>query len=283
MTASPVPAMRLRHLLVLLLFPLSGCISFSADDLTAALRDSNDPEIVQSGIPTLILLSDGFIHDDPLNEDKLMAGAELYTTYASSFVTDPDRVLRLTARARDYAERSMCAYRQKLCRLSELPFDAFQARLALVQKRHIPFLYGYATTWAGWIQARSTDWSAVADLPKVKAALLRVVKVHEDYRNGYAHLYLGVIDTLLPPALGGKPDEGRAHFERALAISQGRDLMVKVEYARRYARIVYDRTLHDRLLNEVLAAPVEAPGLTLSNMLAQRAARDLLKSADAYF
>jgi len=270
-------------LLLVLLLPLTACVSFSADDLTSALRDSNDPEVVQSGLPTLILLSDGFIHDDPNDEDKLMAGAELYTTYAGSFVTDPDRVRRLTARARHYAERSMCAYRQKLCRLSESPFEEFQARLALVQKRHVPFLYGYATTWAGWIQARSSDWGAVADLPKVKAALQRVVELQEDYRNGYAHLYLGVIDTLLPPTLGGKPEEGRAHFERALAISQGRDLMVKVEYARRYARIVYDRTLHDRLLNEVLAASVEAPGLTLSNMLAQRTARDLLKSADAYF
>jgi hypothetical protein len=283
MTTSPLPVLRLRLLVALLLLSLSGCVSFTADDLTSALRDSNDPEVVQSGLPTLILLSDGFIHDDPRDEDKLMAGAELYTTYASTFVTDPDRVLRLTARARDYAERSMCAYRQKLCHLSALPFDEFQARMALVQKRHIPFLYGYATTWAGWIQARSTDWSAVADLPKVKAALQRVVAVNEGYRNGYAHLYLGVIDTLLPPALGGKPEEGRTHFERVLTMTQGHDLMVKVEYARRYARIVYDRTLHDRLLNEVLAAPVEAPGLTLSNMLAQRTARDLLKSADAYF
>jgi hypothetical protein len=87
----------------------------------------------------------------------------------------------------------------------------------------------------------------------------------------------------LPATLGGKPEQGRAHFDRAVEITQGRDLLVKVEYARRYARIVYDRTLHDRLLNEVLAAPTEAPGLTLSNTLAQRAARELLKSADDYF
>lgn len=272
-----------RFLLMLLCLPLTGCISFSADDLTAALRDSNDPETVQAGIPALMILSDGFIHDDPDDEDKLMAGARLYDTYAGSFVQDKERVLRLTARARAYAERSMCEYREKLCHLSDLPFEEFQARLKLVRKRHIPFLYGYATTLAGWIQARASDWNAVAELPRVKAALETVVKIDEPYANGYAHLYLGVIDTLLPPALGGKPEEGRAHFERLLTMTQGRDLMVKVEYARRYARLVYDRPLHDRLLNEVLAAPVEAPGLTLSNTLAQRAARDLLKSADSYF
>jgi len=47
--------------------------------------------------------------------------------------------------------------------------------------------------------------------------------------------------------------------------------MVKVEYARRYARLVFDRPLHDRLLNEVLQAPASEPGLTLNNTLAQRA------------
>ena len=44
-----------------------------------------------------------------------------------------------------------------------------------------------------------------------------------------------------------------------------------------------DRPLHDRLLNEVLQAPASEPGLTLNNTLAQRAARELLKSADSYF
>jgi hypothetical protein len=270
-------------LLATLLVPLTGCISFSADDLTAALRDSSDPETVQSGLPTLLLLSDGFIHDDPGDEDKLMAGARLYTAYAASFAQDKERQLRLTARARGYAERAMCEYREKLCKLSALPFDEFQARLALTRQRHVPFIYDYATTLAGWIQARSSDWSAVADLPRVKAALERVVALNESHDHGYAHLYLGVIDTLLPPALGGKPEEGRTHFERLLVMTQGRDLLVKVEYARRYARIVYDRALHDRLLNEVLAAPAEVPGLTLSNTLAQREARALLNSADSYF
>ncbi|MDH4015412.1 MAG: TRAP transporter TatT component family protein, partial [Chromatiales bacterium] len=63
----------------------------------------------------------------------------------------------------------------------------------------------------------------------------------------------------------------------------GRDLSVKVEFARTYARLVYDRELHDRLLGEVLAADPDVPGLTLFNVLAQRQAEILLASADDYF
>jgi hypothetical protein len=274
-----------RSLLALfLLLALAGCGGLSVSEhLSAALLEQDDPETVAAGAPAFLLLSDGLIHNDPDDEDLLMAGANLYGAYAGVFVTDGERAQRLTARARAYAERAMCEYRQALCNLAALPFERFQKRLALVRKRHVPMLYSYAAAWAGWIQARSSDWNAIAELPRVKAAMHRVVEVDETYANGGAHLYLGIMASLIPPAAGGKPEEGRAHFERALTLSQGKDLMVKVEYARRYARLTFDRVLHDRLLNEVLAAPVNAPGLTLSNTLAQRAARELLKSADSFF
>jgi hypothetical protein len=59
--------------------------------------------------------------------------------------------------------------------------------------------------------------------------------------------------------------------------------MVKVEYAKRYGRMMFDQELHDRLLNEVLNAEVVVPGHTLSNVLAQRQARELLQSSADYF
>ena len=74
-----------------------------------------------------------------------------------------------------------------------------------------------------------------------------------------------------------------SYFDKASELTGGRDLSVKVEYARGYARLVYDRDLHDRLLNEVLVSDVKQPGLTLSNSLAQQQAQDLLVSADEYF
>jgi hypothetical protein len=59
--------------------------------------------------------------------------------------------------------------------------------------------------------------------------------------------------------------------------------MTKVIYAQQYARMLYDRQLHDRLLREVLAADPQAPGLVLENTLAQERARELLAEAEAYF
>ncbi len=111
----------------------------------------------------------------------------------------------------------------------------------------------------------------------------RVVALDEKYQDGAAHLYLGVIATTIPPALGGRPEVGRSHFEKAISLSEGRNLMAKLYFAKSYARGMYDRELHDKLLNEVLETDAHAKGWTLSNLLAQQEAADLLKSADEYF
>jgi hypothetical protein len=59
--------------------------------------------------------------------------------------------------------------------------------------------------------------------------------------------------------------------------------MAKTLYAQYYARLVFDQELHDRLLNEVIGAPPEAPKLTLTNVLAQERAKALLASGKDYF
>ena len=284
-----MPVCRLLPVL-LALSALGGCASMAssatnrlANNLSGAILNQNDPETVEAGMPAYLLLIDGLIDGDPQNENMLVAGSKLYGSYATAFVKDAERARRLARKARDYGGRALCVHDTRLCGVWDRPFDDFAKSMGELKAGDVPVLYASAASWAAWIQANSGDWNALASLPKVKAAMARVVELEESYDHGEAHVYLGVIATLLPPALGGKPEEGRAHFERAIQISEGRDLTAKVEYARRYARIVYDRPLHDRLLKEVLDADANAPGLTLANVLAKQQARELLASADSYF
>ena len=86
--------------------------------------------------------------------------------------------------------------------------------------------------WAGWIQGNSSDFAAIAQLGRVKALIQRVADLDPEHANWGAFLYLGVFETLLPPAMGGRPEMGRRHFERALTISNERNLIVKVMMAR---------------------------------------------------
>ena len=117
----------------------------------------------------------------------------------------------------------------------------------------------------------------------VEAIMKRVVELDEGYRDGTAYTYLGVLNSIIPAALGGKPEQGREDFETSIELAGGRDLMTKVLFAREYARMVFDRDLHDRLLTEVVEADPEVPGFTLTNTLAQEQARVLLDESDDYF
>jgi hypothetical protein len=254
-----------------------------AGNLQSAIADQNDPETVRQGAPAYLLFVDGLIHDDPENVKLLLTGAKLYGTYAAAFVDDAPRARVLTARANEYGERALCSQNPNFCPALSLPYDDFVRATARLSSADVPALYGWAAALAGRIQAQGDDWNAIADLPKVEVAMRRVIELDERFDDGGAHLYLGVLNTLRPPALGGKPEVARRHFERAIELSGQRNLMAKVLFARYYARLVFDRELHDRLLRQVLAAPTDDPGRTLSNTLAQSEARRLLATSDEYF
>ncbi|MGI9302771.1 MAG: TRAP transporter TatT component family protein [Gammaproteobacteria bacterium] len=269
---------------------LGGCANLfksatsrMANNLSAAILNQDDLETVRAGAPAYLLLIDSFIADDPDNQNMLLAGAQLYGAYASVFVEDNERRRRLAGKAKDLGSRAACIRLTRLCAVLDQPYDRFEPVLGNTGKTDVPALYGLAASWATWLQTRDDDWNAIADLPKITALFERVVKLDEAYDSGAAHLYLGVIGSLRPPGLGGKPEQGRVHFERAIELSQGRNLMAKVWFAKQYARLVFDRELHDRLVAEVRNADPVAPELTLMNTFAQHQANDLAASADEFF
>jgi hypothetical protein len=164
-----------------------------------------------------------------------------------------------------------------------MPYREFEDWVADLDKRDVPLAFGLGVSWAGWIQANSDDFNAIAELARVKALMSRMIELNEAYEFAGPHFYMGLFETFLPPSLGGKPELGRYHFERAIALSEGRHLLTKVAFAERYGRLVFDRDLHDELLREVIEAQVDQPGLTLMNTIAKQQAQELLDSADDYF
>jgi len=254
-----------------------------ADSVAGALADHNDPETVRQAAPAYLVLLDGMIAEDPDNAELLAAGAELYSTYAGAFVDDPERAARLARTGRDYGWRGLCRQHRPSCGTWSAPYGEFEAAVRTVEVKDVPVAFACAGAWAVWISVNRSDWTAVADKARVDALIRRVIELDPSYRDGAPYLYLGVLETLLPAALGGRPEEGRRYFERAVELSGGRNLMAKVLLASEYARLTFDRDLHDRLCREVLEASPEAPGLTLSNALAQERARRLLETSGEYF
>jgi len=289
---SPIGRRRIGTLSFALLvaITMAGCQSLVvsaskklAEDVADAIMNQDDYETVRDGAPAFLLLIDGMISSNPENEHLLQAGAKLYGSYASAFADDPGRQQRLALKARRCANLALCSRDEKLCRVIDGPFDEFILTLDRSSERDVPALFTAASAWTTWIQVNSADWDAITDLPRVEAILKRVVKLEPGYERGMPYIYLGVLSTLRPPALGGKMEEGLYSFQRAIDLSRGKNLMAKALMAQHYARMIFDRELHDRLCNEVLDESPEEDGLTLINILAKRLALHLLNESEEYF
>jgi hypothetical protein len=253
------------------------------ENLSQAILNNNDLATVEAGGPAYLLMVDSLLYRSPDNESLLRGASNIYTAYTTVFVKDKARAKKLTEKALSYALRAICIRRPKTCGFREVNFQEFNNTISTLEIKDVPDLFTLGSAWSAWIQMHREDWNAIAEISRVEAIMKRVVELDEFYQDGGAHLYLGVLTTFLPPALGGKPNVGRRHFERALEISKNKNLMVKVLYARHYARLMFDQKLHDRLLNEVLEAKTDVPGYTLSNTLAQQRAMELIKSGEEYF
>ena len=269
---------------------LTGCVSLvssatsqMADNISQAISNQDDPATVRDGAPAYLIMIDGLIEGDPENPDLLLAGAKLYGSYTAAFIEDQPRAQRLANKSLSYARRALCIEVVEVCAAVDNKLDQFEASLAGTGKRELKVLYSFAAAWASWIQVNSTDWNAVADLSKVTSLFERCLVIDETHDGGGAHVYLGVIKSLLPAALGGKPELSRVHFERAIEISGGHNLMISVLMAKHYARNVFNQELHDELLTAVETAPAEYPGYTLINTLAKLEAEQLLAESEDFF
>ena len=254
-----------------------------AGNLNKAILNQDDPELVRDGAPAYLLMLDSFVEGAPENVAVLISAADLYSAYGVVFVDDPIRSRKLTARGRSYGRRALCAANKNVCGIWDLNYEEFLVQLNQLNKKEVDALYTFGLSWIAYIQAHSGDWSALAKLPQAQAAMKRVQEIDPEYKQADIEHFLAVLDTIRPPALGGDFEAGLKHYQRAMSLSGGYDLSIMVDFAKYYARTLYDRELHDSLLNDVLQADPVQSGYTLFNTLAQTEAQALLDSADDYF
>ena len=262
---------------------ISSATNNMAKNLSSAIINNDDLATVKSGAPAYLIMLDSFIEGDPNDSSMLISASKLYSAYAGVFVKDKERAKRLTQKSLDFALRANCLINEDSCHLKTIKFQKFEKIINQYEKDKIDYLFTLGSSWAGWIQSHSDDWNAAADLARITTIMNKALKLDEQYQSGQIHLYLGVLNTLLPPALGGKPEVGKHHFEKAIHFSGNKNLMAKVVYAEKYARRMFNQELHDKLLNDVLKAEPRSKGFTLTNMLAHEQAKELLASGKDYF
>lgn len=273
-----------RLLIIISILAVQACsIGNLPTNLSRSMMNQEDPELVRTAAPAYLLMLDALVETYPNDETFLIPAAKLYGAYAGVFSNDEAQTQRMANRAKEYALRALCENEEDLCEALDKKVEDIQIELDDLDEDELTLVYTYAASWASWIQANASDWDAVAQLPKVKTLFNWVLSYDADYDNGTAQVYMGVLESQLPPSLGGRPDLAQQHFEHAIKASENRHLMAKVLYAQQYARLLFEQELHDRLLTEVIAADPRAEGLTLINQLAKQQAEVLLAESAEYF
>jgi hypothetical protein len=261
----------------------SSAASRMAGNFSYAFENQRDMEVAKGATPAYLLMLDALIKDAPKNVSLLKTAARLNAAYADIFVKDPERSKVLTGKALDLALKAACIQDKRLCDVREKNYNEFEKIIYASINAQIDSLYTLGSVWASWIQANPDDWNAIAELPRVEAIMRQVIMLNPAHEDGGAFLYLGTLATLIPPALGGQTEKGRQYFEKAIELSGGKNLYAKVLYAQRYARLIFDQQLHDRLLNEVLSTDPHIEGYGLINIIAHKEAKRLLDTSEDYF
>lgn len=268
---------------------LTGCTSLIIkpilDPISVSLQQQKDIALLKDGAPSLLLMIDGFIQANPDNSDLLLDGAKAYAAYASALgeLGEKERAVTVSKKAKTYGV-SLLDHLQKINPVRKKSVEELQKDLQGIKGKDIDKLFWGAYGWATWISLQNGSPAALADLPRVEQIMLRVLELDDNYYFGAPHIFLGYYYGSIPPMYGGKPEESRIHFERALSISKRNFLAVQVAYAETYAKMQFDRELYENLLQEVLDRPVDIiPELISGNQLAKMRATILLDTVDEYF
>lgn len=277
----------LRRLLFLAgcLLLLNACaVRTIPENLGKGVLNSDDLETVKAGLPAYLLILDGLLENYPKSQDLLATASSLNGAYAGVFIDDPDRRKKMINKSLDYAFRSICLHNKKTCELKNQKFNELEPLiLSMTKNKDVEPLYTLGSAWVSYIQENSDDWNAIADLAKAQLIIEQVVALDETHADGQALLYLAVLNSLVPPSLGGQPEVAKGHFETAIGIAGDRNLAIKVMYAQFYARLMFEQELHDQLLKDVLALDPHVDGLTLQNIYAQELAKQLLDESPDFF
>ena len=279
-----------------LLLTLTGCSMFGYsagnmaaghfESLVASVNSQEDTELVRQGLPSIILLLDAMLQEEPDNPDLLRAASTAYAGYAQAFLVPKEenaRAVLLYGRAKEYGLKLLCR-RSFFAVARDKSFEEYEKALSCFGRDDVPDVYAAANAWLGWILSQTDSMAALSELSKPLALMRRVLELDETYACGGAHLIFGIYYAIQPPGGGRDLEKSKTHFMRAIELSGNGKKMPQVVYAEFYAVTAGDRELFTSILTKVLEKPEhEQKSDVLGNAIARERARKLLDRKEDLF
>ena len=241
------------------------------------LQKQSDIELVCDGASSYLLMIDSMIESNPDSRELLKLGAQSYSGSVAALQAcgaPEERLKTLSDKSVRYGKSLLST----MLPIGQGDQEMFETALEKRSAADADNLFWGSYGWLAWIEQQQGSPAAMADLVTVEKIMARLLELDDTVEQGSTHLFFGTLYGSKPQMIGGDPERSRFHFERALEISDRSFLMAQVLFAATYARMAFDQELHDGLLEEVLAFDLDqAPDNRLSNQIAKRRARELLK------
>jgi len=272
---------------------LADAVAKSGDSYAA----DNDVVFVGLASPFGLKTTEGLLEEVPDHRGLLLSAARGFTQYAYVYIEQPAneiedfdvqrayaeraRARRMYLRARDYGLRGLEAAHPAF---SETVYRDPHQATAVMTRDDVALLYWTAAAWASAISLGKDDPALVADLPAVEALIKRAYVLDESYDHGAIHVFLISYEMSQSGMHQDAAARARAHFQRALELSQGRQAAPYVALAESVMIAEQNRREYEALLQQALIIDIDSrPEWRLANLVMQRRARWLLVHADNVF
>lgn len=259
----------------------SGGTSFSTDD---------DPEIIRAAAPFSLKLVESLLAESPNHRGLLLAAASGFTQYGYAFVQQEadeleEKDITATRALRDRARRLYLRARGYGLRALEEAHPGFEKQLRadpraavrVTSVKQVPVLYWTAAAWGAAIALSKEDPALIAEQPLMEALMDRALELDEAFDHGAIHAFFISYEQARQGGEGNAVARARRHFERAMALSSGRQAGPLVALAEAVSVTEQNAAEFQSLLERALKIDPDAqPETRLLNLVMQRRARWLL-------
>lgn len=292
--------------LLLVWFAGSGCsirryaLNQASNAIAASgttFASDDDPELIKAAAPFSLKLMESLLAENPNHAGLLLATTSGFTQFGYAFVQQEADEIEPTnfAAAEVMRQRARRLYLRALkygLRGLDVKHPGFDKKLradpkAAVQvatKADVPLLYWTAAAWASAISLSKDDPELIGQIPEMEALIDRALQLDESYGQGSIHTFLISYEMSRSGASGDPAARARRQFDRAVALSGGKDASPYVALAEAVTIQKQNVKEFESLLNQALAIDPEAtPDKRLVNAIMQQRARWLLSRKSELF
>jgi tetratricopeptide (TPR) repeat protein len=256
------------------------------DDISDAFFEEGDITFAEQAIPANLKLLEGLIKGSAYeNDELLLKGCKMFGMYAMGFLEDTStdkkiekknlkRASVFYEKAKDYGLmifKKKSDFKQAL----EGTIDDFIKIMPAFNEKDVELLFWTAFAWGSYINLNRTSPYAVADLPKVKIMMERVVELNDKYFYGLPHLFM-IVYYSMPEMFGGNLEKARQEYDKILEISEDRFILADFFMAKYYAVQKQDREFFVKLMDKIENTPDDIIKEKLFTQVAKKKA-DVLK------